>query len=152
MTFPVTYQTNEKNCGAACLCSIAAFYGLKFDLAYLQQLSHTGTEGTSLLSISKAAKTLGFLTLIVKISFNTLRNEGKLPAIVHWKKAHFVVVFKITRTKVFVSDPFFGILSFSTQEFIDSWIYPKANQNVEQGIVMLLEPMAEFRHFSSINK
>ena len=63
----------------------------------LRNLSETTREGSSLLGLSDAAEALGFRTLGIKISFETLQNESPLPCIVHWNNQHFVVVYKIKK-------------------------------------------------------
>lgn len=41
---------------------------------------------------------------------------------------------------IYVADPAHGLLKYSTQEFIKSWIGNNANEQTEEGIALLLEP------------
>lgn len=50
-------------CGIACLAMICKYYGKKYSMDCLNQLCFATTEGVSLLSITRAAETLGFKTV-----------------------------------------------------------------------------------------
>jgi len=132
------------DCGPTCLRLVSLFYGKAYPLTYLRQITHTSREGSSLLGISKAAEDIGFSTLAIRISFEKLMNEAPLPMIVHWKQQHFVVVYKVTKTKVLVSDPAAGLLSYTHDQFIRHWIGPNATTETEAGIGLLLEPTPAF--------
>ena len=41
-------QQSEEDCGAACLASIAKFYGQNFTISRLRELVGTGQQGTTL--------------------------------------------------------------------------------------------------------
>lgn len=142
LRFPHYIQPNKMDCGPTCLRIIARHYGKSFSLSYLRQLTYTSRAGSSLLGISKAAEDIGFHTLAVKISFPRLLEEAPLPVIVHWNQEHFVVVYKISKNKVHVSDPANGLLSYSHAEFLRHWT---GSQNDEtQGIALLLDPTPAF--------
>ncbi len=68
-----------------------------------------------------------------------------LPCIVHWNDDHFVVVYKATKNKIYVSDPAKGLISYSHQDFKEKWY--KKSDNI--GVVMLLEPMANFKQIEA---
>jgi ATP-binding cassette subfamily B protein len=145
--FPFYNQPDQMDCGATCLRMVAKYYGKVISLPKLRTLSETTREGASLKNIADASEKIGFKSLGVKIDFEKLEQEAPLPAIVHWKQNHFVVVYKIkTRAKrgrregkVFVADPAHGLLVYSIREFIDNWIGKNATETTEEGIVLLLE-------------
>ena len=97
------------DCGPTCLRMVARFYGKHYNTQTLRERCYITREGVSMLGISRAAESIGFRTMGVKISFDQLLNEAPLPAIVHWNQSHFVVVYRITGKKgqevVHVSDP-----------------------------------------------
>jgi len=132
------------DCGATCLQIIARHYGRTVSLPFLRETSHTGREGASLLGISKAAEAIGFHTLAVKIDFQKLHKEAPLPLIAHWNQNHFVVVYKISKDKVYVSDPGNSLLTYTHAEFLKQWINPAADKHTEEGICLLLEPTPSF--------
>ena len=132
------------DCGATCLRIIARHYGRSIPITYLRKRSHTGREGATLLGISKAAEEVGFHTMAVKISFEQLQHKAPMPLIALWNQNHYIVVYKITGSKVFVSDPANGLLTYTHQEFINQWINPDADNNKADGICLLLETTPAF--------
>lgn len=142
--FPHDLQPNIMDCGATCLRIIAKYNGRSIPISFLRQRSHTGREGASLLGISKAAEEIGFRTMAVKINFEKLQNDAPLPLIAHWNQKHFIVVYKISKTKVFVSDPGNGLLSYTHEEFLKRWIGNTANRQTEDGICLLFETTPAF--------
>lgn len=134
------HQPDIMDCGPTCLRIIAKHYGRSISLPKLRQLSETTREGSSLKTIADAAEKIGFRTLGVKITFNKLVEEAPLPCIVHWNQQHFVVIYKIKKDKVFISDPAHGLLEYTEKEFIKNWIGNNADEYTEEGIALLLEP------------
>ena len=128
------------DCGPTCLRIIAKHYGRSISLAKLRQLSETTREGSSLKNLATTAEKIGFRTLGVKISFKKLVEEAPLPCIVHWNQQHFVVIYKIKKEKIFISDPAHGLLEYTEKEFIKNWIGNNADEHTEEGIALLLEP------------
>lgn len=143
--FPYYPQPDTKDCGPTCLRIISKFYGKTISLQQIRQLSETTREGSSLLGLSDAAEKLGFKSLGVQIDYKTLAEEVPFPCIVHWNKVHFVVVYKIDKTgTVYTSDPSYGLITYTKDEFIRSWIGNNADENTEEGIVLLLETTPAF--------
>ncbi len=71
-----------------------------------------------------------------------------LPCIIHWQNDHFIVVYKVTKNKVYVSDPAKGLFSYSFDEFKTEWY----KENEEYGILIGLEPMANFKQIEANEK
>ena len=58
---------------------------------------------------------------------------------------HFVVVYKIDKTeKIYISDPSYGLITYTKDEFIKSWIGNNADEKTEEGIALLLETTPAF--------
>lgn len=149
-TFPHYKQADAKDCGPTCLKIIAKHYGKTLNIQQLRSLSETTREGSNLLNLSEAAEQIGFRTLGVKLSFEKV-NEAPLPCILHWNANHYVVLYKIKRDKIFISDPAFGLLEYNSEEFIKNWIGNNADASTEEGIALLLEPTPRF-HQSEFDK
>jgi ATP-binding cassette subfamily B protein len=66
MTFPHTPQLDARDCGPACLHTIARHHGKRHSLPVLREYCHINREGVSLLGISDAAEKIGFRTMGVK--------------------------------------------------------------------------------------
>tara|TARA_B100000508_G_scaffold75230_1_gene58673 strand:+ start:147270 stop:148232 length:963 start_codon:yes stop_codon:yes gene_type:complete len=143
--FPFYRQPDHMDCGPTCLRMIAKHYGRVVSLQKLRSLSETTREGSGLNYIASAAENIGFRSLGVKIDFKMLQEDAPLPCIVHWRQNHFVVVYKITKSKVFVADPAHGMLQYSHSEFIENWIGKNATKSTEEGIALLLEPSPKLK-------
>ncbi|MEJ5315615.1 MAG: cysteine peptidase family C39 domain-containing protein [Tenuifilum sp.] len=91
-SFPHYSQYDAMDCGPTCLHMVAKYYGKHYKLDTLRDRSHITREGVSLLGISRAAESIGFRTMGLKIGFEQLINEAPLPAIVHWNKNQFFYI------------------------------------------------------------
>ena len=143
LSFPHYHQHDVMDCGPTCLQIISKFYGKLFNIEKIRSSSQIGKTGVSLLGISKAAENLGIQAVGGNITFDKLAQQATLPCIVHWRKNHFVVVYKIKRNKVFISDPASGLHTYSREEFLSNWAYTSMH-NQPAGIVMLLSPTPAF--------
>lgn len=146
--FPFYKQADAKDCGPTCLKIIAKHYGKNLNIQYLRDISETTREGSNLLNLSEAAEKIGFRTLGVKISLQNLL-EAPFPCILHWNKQHYVVLYDIKKrgtkiTKILISDPGFGLIEYTKDEFLKFWIGNNADETTEEGIALLLEPTPSF--------
>ncbi len=141
--FPFFKQLDVKDCGPASLLMIAKYYGRTYRLQTLRERSYIGREGVSLLGLSDAAESIGLKSLGVKITFKKLKEEAPLPCIVHWHQRHFIVVYKITKKFVYVSDPAYGLRKYLFEDFLKGWISDRQNGE-EKGIALLLETTPDF--------
>lgn len=148
--FPHYPQPDAKDCGPTCLKIIARHYGKTLNIQQLRSLSETTREGSNLLNLSEAAEQIGFRTLGVKLSFEKLK-EAPLPCVLHWNANHYVVLYKIKKDRIFISDPAFGLLEYNRDAFLKSWIGNNSDENTEEGIALLLEPTPLF-HQSEFDK
>lgn len=137
-------QQEAKDCGPTCLRMVAKHYGKNISQAKIRDLAETTRQGSSLSGICDAAEQLGLHTLGVGLDYGRFSQEAPLPAIVHWGGNHFIVVYKITKSTVYVADPAHGLLTYSPQDFISKWIGSNATAQTQEGIVLLLEPSPIF--------
>lgn len=150
--FPHYLQLDSMDCGPSCLRMIGKFYGRKLELQKLREYCYANNNGVSLLGISDAAEKIGFRTNAVKSNFDRLVEKGIFPCIVHWRTDHFIVIYKMKvkrekngqwRGKIYVSDPAFGLVTYSVEEFLEGWICDRVDQK-EKGIFLLLIPTLAF--------
>ncbi len=137
--FPTVRQLDAMDCGPTCLQIIMRFFGRVYSLPFLRDRCFLTREGVSLLGISKAAESLGLRTLAARIPFDKLAEEAPLPCIAHWQQRHFVVVYKMKKDKVYVSDPAHGKITYTKEEFLKCWAVHE-----EEGVVLFLETTPEF--------
>ena len=141
--FPHYKQTETKDCGPTCIKIIAKHFGKLINTQQLRTLSETTRAGSSLLGLSEAVESMGFRSLGVKLSYDKLL-EATLPCILHWNKNHYVVLYKIKKDIIYISDPAHGLITYTKKEFIKHWIGNNANENTEEGIALLVEPTPLF--------
>ena len=133
MKYQVIKQFSEEDCGAACLATVAKHYGRVFTLNRIREAVGTGQLGTTLLGLRQGADILGFNARSVKASpeiFNRIQ-EAPLPAIIHWKGVHWVVLYGIKKNKFVVADPAIGLRYLDRQSLQEGW---------QDGVMLLLEP------------
>jgi ATP-binding cassette, subfamily B, bacterial len=146
--FPHYRQADAKDCGPTCLKIVAKYYGQTMDIQKLRDYAETTREGSNLLFLSDAAERIGFRTLGVKLSLESLE-EVPLPCILHWNKNHYVVLHKIDIkgkkiTKLYLSDPAIGLIEYDSEEFLKFWIGNNATQTTEEGVALLMETTPRF--------
>ena len=117
-------QTDQSDCGAAALATVALHYRRPISLQQLRELAGTDRRGTNLLGLVQAATALGFTAKGVKGTYEVLP-QAPLPAIVHVKTqenlGHFVVLYRVTPKKVIVADPASGLKTLAREEFCQNW-------------------------------
>ena len=126
-------QHDITDCGAACLASIAAFYGLQMPIAKIRQLASTDRKGTNGLGMIKAAESIGFSIQAAKapktpdgrVVIDPLYKIPK-PAILHVilenGLSHYVVIYGISKSHVKIMDPGIGRLeNMKLSDFAKIW-------------------------------
>ena len=139
------------DCGPTCLKMIARHYGKNYPLQTLRDRSQIGKDGVNMLGISEAAESIGFRTQAVQLDYNTLISQACLPAILHWNQHHFVVIYKAKNKKIHVADPAHGLIKLTKEEFLQRWISDSDENNVGNGIALILEPTPSFYNFEEDN-
>ena len=132
-------QHDITDCGAACLASICAFYGLRFPVSRIRQYAFTDKKGTNVLGLVQAANKLGLSAKGVRAVSEALDVIPK-PAIAHLivKEVlhNYVVVYKVTKTHITYMDPADGLMHNKVrEEFEKEWT----------NVLVLMEPDESFR-------
>jgi ATP-binding cassette subfamily C protein len=133
MKYLCVEQHSEEDCGAACLATIAKYYGRTLGMSRIREAVGTGQLGTTLLGLRRGAEMLGFEARPVKASPELIDHlaEAPLPAIIHWKGYHWVVLYGQKGKKYIIADPGVGVRYLSRRELAQAW----AN-----GVMLLLLP------------
>lgn len=132
-------QHDITDCGAACLASVCAYYGLKFPISRIRQYAFTDKKGTNFLGLIEAAKRLGLSTKGVRAQFEALKIIPK-PTIAHVvvkdMLQHFVVIYKVTDHFITIMNPSDGKMhKKSCEEFQKEWT----------GVLLIMEPEETFK-------
>jgi ABC-type bacteriocin/lantibiotic exporter with double-glycine peptidase domain len=133
MKYQVVLQHSEEDCGAACIATVAKHYGRTYAISRVREAVGTGARGTTLLGLRRGAEALGFNARQVRASEQLLAQLHKtpLPAIIHWKGYHWVVLYGQKGKKYVIADPAVGIHYLTREELIKGW---------GNGVMLLLQP------------
>ena len=145
--FPFYKQLDGMDCGPSCLRMIAKYYGKTFSVQQLREQSYIQRTGVNLLGISEAAASIGLRATGIRTSMEKLKQQSKLPCIIHWNQEHFVVLYKIEKkrgkTWFYIADPAYGLLKYEEQELKKCWI-STTQGGIEKGIALLLDVTPQF--------
>ncbi len=136
MPYSCVLQHSEEDCGAACLATVAKHYGRTFTLARIREAVGTGSRGTTLLGLRRGGEALGFHARQVQAPPALIDNlkEAPLPAIIHWKGNHWVVLYRQWGRRYTIADPAVGIRHITKAELLAGWA---------SGMMLLLQPDEE---------
>ncbi len=121
-------QHYRYDCGAACLSSVASYYGIKASLAHIRILCGCTPEGISIQGIIDGARKLGLNAKGYKSAEKDIAPLAGIsaPMIAHIaneeKYLHFVTVFDIGKRKLSIMDPATGkTRRMPLGEFTEKW-------------------------------
>lgn len=115
-------QDDNYDCGLACLLMIARYYNCNVSKDYLERISFSTHDGTSMYGLMVAASSLGFNCYGKKGDVDDLKNEST-PFIAHIRineaknLYHYVVVNNISNKKITIKDPSIGTKTMTKDEF-----------------------------------
>lgn len=130
---PVIRQTEATECGLACLAMIASYHGHRTDLNSLRRRHPVSLKGATLRDLMEIAAHLGLACRPLRIEMGHLC-QLRLPAILHWDMAHFVVLKAYRKNGIVVHDPAVGEKWFPLIE---------ASRHLT-GVALELSPTEEF--------
>ncbi len=130
---PVLLQTEAAECGLACLCMVASFWGHKTDIASMRRRFSVSLKGVTLKGLMAMAQGLALQTRPLKLDMEHLP-ELKLPCVLHWDMNHFVVLKSVSVTHAVIHDPAVGERRLPLAEFAKHFT----------GVALELTPTAEF--------
>lgn len=133
---PIVMQMEALECGAACLCMIAAYYKKWIPLTQVRADCGVSRDGSVAKNILNAARSYGFEAAGYKLEPDSIE-ALPFPMIIHWNFNHFVVLCGINRKrgKVYINDPARGRVTVSMQEFDESFT----------GIALTVVPTEKFK-------
>lgn len=133
---PVIMQMEALECGAACVCMIAAYYKKWIPLTQVRSDCGVSRDGSVAKNMLAAARSYGFKTAGYKLEPEAL-GSITLPAIIHWNFNHFVVLCGIdyNKKKAYINDPARGRVVVDMDEFDQAFT----------GIALTLVPTEEFK-------
>lgn len=132
-------QMDATDCGAACLATISYYYGLELTISKLRDMCGTDVKGTNVNSLVLASRKLNYEAKAVRINKDDfLKKNIRLSMIAHGVTkeglTHYIVVYKITKKKIYVANPASRNNKMSIDEFFDFF----------DGVCILLAPNSDF--------
>lgn len=122
--YALVRQTDQSDCGAAALATVALHYRRPIGLQQMRELAGTDRVGTNLLGLVQGAEKIGFSARAVKGPYEALPSVP-LPSVAHVRTAeglgHFVVLHRVQKDAVVVADPARGIERLSREAFCERW-------------------------------
>lgn len=133
---PLVMQLEALECGAACVCMIAAYYKKWIPLTQVRSDCGVSRDGSVAKNMLNAARSYGFESAGYRLEPAAI-GSIKLPAIIHWNFNHFVVLtgYDDKRGKYFLNDPARGRVTVTAEEFDAAFT----------GIVLTMTPTPEFK-------
>ncbi|MBQ6024938.1 MAG: peptidase domain-containing ABC transporter [Lachnospiraceae bacterium] len=126
MKIKLIRQHDTTDCGVACLAMITNYYGAKYSIQYLRELTQTDKRGTSLQELAIAGEKIGFEAVslagtLVELKEAVSTGEIQLPFIIHLKDFHFAVVADLSEKTITILDPGEGKKKITLDEFNEIW-------------------------------
>lgn len=118
--FPFIEQAEEADCGAACLAMICKHYNIPMTLGKLRDLANVTAEGATMDSLARVGDSLGFVTKGMRCTYKSMLGF-ELPFIAHWEGYHYIVIYGISKSYIWTSDPAVGFRKMTVAEFEQGW-------------------------------
>lgn len=143
MIFPNYHQHDARDCGPTCLRIIAKYHGKEVGIEAIREWANNSILGSSLKGLMTAAERMKLKAKSIFADLGHIEQNVKLPCIVHWEGRHFIVVYKIKKNRVYVSDPAKGKVVYTKDEFLKGFY----TSSQKSGYALLLEPTSAFRNY-----
>ena len=132
-----SHQRDAMDCGPTCLAMIATYCKQHPDIERIRRNCPSGKNGISLLGVDRAAKKIGFDTVAGCLGVKRLVQGSPFPCILHWNQNHFVVLYKVKKSKTFyIADPGKGLVKYELEEFKKHWISTQSGGE-EKGLSLI---------------
>ncbi|MEY2335561.1 peptidase domain-containing ABC transporter [Acidithiobacillus ferrianus] len=130
---PVILQSEDSECGLACLAMIANYHGHQSDLHTLRRQFATSLKGVNLARMIQMAAHLQLDGRPLRLELKDLPHL-RLPCILHWEMNHFIVLTKVAQNHITVHDPARGCRILCWSEVSSAFT----------GVALELSPAADF--------
>lgn len=126
-------QTENVECGLACVAMVAAFHGRNDPLRALRERFAVSAKGTTLARLLDIAAHIGLHGRAVRLELEDL-SRLQTPAVLHWNLNHYVVLARANRTHAWIHDPARGERKLRIEEVSKSFT----------GVALELAPASDF--------
>lgn len=140
-------RKTDMDCAAACLASIAWYYGKKIPILEISEALETSKEGTSVWDVCRISEKLGLFASAYKKNIDFKEKELEVPCVAHVYQedglAHFIIIYKIKKNSVVIADPAVGIIEVDRKKFFNSE-YGEDSPYFWTGVIILFQTTEEF--------
>ncbi len=127
-------QSEEAECGLACLAMVSSYFGGRKDMTSLRKEFPISLRGAHVGMLLQIAKGMNLVARPMKVETSALEML-KAPCILHWNNNHFVVFRSMIKDKYYITDPRHGPKTFSKEEF----------ERHFNGVIIELLPSQDFK-------
>nr|PMK16695.1 peptidase C39 [Vibrio splendidus] len=108
-------QTENAECGVACLAMIADWHGHQISLRHLRAKFGITQHGMSFSRLIECSELISLSGRAVRLDLNELE-QLSTPCILHWNLNHFVVLKSVKGKKVVIHDPANGVVNLTLSD------------------------------------
>ncbi|WP_448915742.1 peptidase domain-containing ABC transporter [Eubacterium ramulus] len=127
---PLIKQHDQKDCAAASLAMILAYYGKRLPLATVREALQVDMYGASIYGLQKGAETFGLVATAYEGNsedvWEAMKDSSNLPAVLRIINEHgfehFIVVKRLVKDKLYVCDPDKGCKNYSFKSFNEQFL------------------------------
>ncbi len=138
MKYYLIKQKDESDCGAACIATIARFYGKRISVTKIRTIAGTDVDGTSGKGIIKACQALDLTCKAMFSKDKHLQTDYPFPIIAHINRngfEHYLVIYKVKKNKILAADPADNLQWISIDDFQKWWT----------GVFFIISPTKNFK-------
>ncbi len=146
--FPLIRQTVEAQSAAACIAMICKHNGKNFTVGQIAELANISSETATVSQTCTAMEKMGYRAKAYQADFDQLINLP-MPCIVLWEEYHYAVLYRVTKNKAYIADPFHGLRTMDRMEFEEGWSNVVITAEPTQDFNKLEEPANPYLHFVS---
>ena len=144
MNFPFFQQLESNDCGITCIRMICSFYGKDYSLNQIKGTCEITKLGVSITDLIDCCKKIGINSLAIQLRMDEIQSIP-LPAILYWKKNHFVVLYKVNVSNnqrfYYIADPSYGRIKLNEHDFTKQWLCDSLD-----GVTILCQPSVDFKN------
>ena len=118
---PIVMQLEALECGAASLAMVMAYYNKWVALEQVRIDCGVSRDGSNAKNILAAARNYGFSAKGFALNTKALKEKMTFPCIIHWNRAHFVVLNGFKGNKAYINDPAKGFMKVGMEQFEQSY-------------------------------
>lgn len=138
MKYYLIKQKDESDCGAACIATIARFYGKRISVTKIRTIAGTDVDGTSGKGIIKACQALDLTCKAMFSKDKHLQTDYPFPIIAHINRngfEHYLVIYKVKKNRILAADPADSLQWISIDDFQKWWT----------GVFFIISPTKKFK-------